>query len=451
MRKEWIYCDGGGGLDRTAASMEPGPSARPQDRKTAIPSPSRRSILALGSLGLIGWMAGRKSALAQVGLSHDAEERDLLVVIFLRGGADGLNVVAPYGDDGYYRLRPSLALPKPTSSAADRTLDLDGFFAFHPVLAPIYPQFKEGKLAVLHAVGSNDHTRSHFEAMSAMERGLPQASTGAASGWLARYLTASRTDRDSPLRAVALGPILPDSLRGGGTGNAVRSVADYRLNADSRFERLLKLAYAGGDDEAVQAGRDTLKILDALNKLDPKGYRAGTYPQTELGEGLKQTALLAKAGVGLEVACLDKGGWDTHVAQGGTTGWLASQLDDVAKSLAGFVADMGERMARTTVVVMTEFGRRAYENTGLGTDHGRASFMFLMGGGVKGGKVYADWPGLAEHKLEEQGDLRVTTDYRNVLAEVLERRMALQDSQAVFEGLNPKSVGALQDGTRRLF
>ncbi len=443
MKREWIWCDGGGKVEGRGSKDDSRAGLSDSALNPQPASLARRNVLALGSLGLIGWMAGRKSALAQVGLSADAEDRDLLVVVFLRGGADGLNVVAPIGDDDYFKLRPNLALQKPTASVSDRTLDLDGFFAFHPALAPIYPQYKEGRLAVLHGVGSGDQTRSHFEAMSAMERGLANATTGEASGWLARYLSESQTSQDSPLRAVALGAILPDSLRGGRAGNAIRSVSDFRLEGGAEFERLLKIVYGKGEDEATRAGADTLRILDALNKVDPQARPNAGYPASELGEGLRQTALLAKAGVGLEVACLDKGGWDTHVAQGASTGWLAGLLDDVAKSLAAFVQDMGDRMGRTTVVVMTEFGRRAYENTGLGTDHGRASFMFLLGGGVKGGKVYADWPGLAAHQLDTEGDLRVTTDYRNVLAEVLERRMKFEGSAKVFEGLVSRSVGAL--------
>jgi len=395
----------------------------------------------LGVLGLFG--LGR-SALAQIGLSSSAEDRDLLVVIFLRGGMDGLNAVPPYGEDAYHRLRPNLALAAPKGTG-DRAIDLDGFFGLHPSLAPLLPSFRDGQMAILHAVGSGDQSRSHFEAMSAMERGLPNALTGAGSGWLARYLSATQAADDSPLRAVALGSMLPDSLRGGSAGNAIRSVSDFKLAGDAssreRFERLLKVVYAQGDDESSHAGRDTLRVLDALKSVDAAKTGRYGYPEGELGEGLRQVALLAKAGVGLEVAALDKGGFDTHVAQGVGTGWLAGLLDDIARSLVAFQADMGDRMKRTTIVVMTEFGRRAYENTPLGTDHGRASAMFLLGGAVKGGKVYGKWPGLEIDQLEDEGDLRVTTDYRNVLAEILERRMGFSQSAGLFEGLRPAPVG----------
>jgi uncharacterized protein (DUF1501 family) len=405
---------------------------------------TRRNAIALGGIGMLGFLAIRRSALAQVSLSKDTGTRDLLVVVFLRGGADGLSLVPPYGEDAYHKGRPNLRLAGPRESGGAKALDLDGFFGLHPSLAPLLPEYREGRMAVVHAAGSGDQTRSHFEAMSAMERGLPDAVAGPASGWLARYLTESQSPQDSPLRAVALGTIMPDSLRGGTAGSVIRSVSDFRIAGRSgdRFADLLKLAYSGGKDEAYQAGRDTLEILDALKKLDPKTARAGaSYPDSDLGEGLRQVAMLDSAGVGLEVACLDKGGWDTHVAQGITTGWLPGLLDDLGSSLAAFVKDMGPRMSRTTVVVMTEFGRRAYENTGLGTDHGRASAMLLLGGGIRGGKVYTDWPGLSKDQLEPPGDLRVTTDYRSVLAEVLERRMAFGRPGEIFEGLGSSRVG----------
>lgn len=438
MRKDWTTCDGTGGLDAPLSSV-------PRRFHASVPLISRRNALALGSIGLLGFLANRRSALSQVALSQQAESRDLLVVIFLRGGADGLSVVPPHGEDAFHRGRPTLGLgaPKRSVASTDKAIDLDGFFGLHPTLAPLVPEFKEGSMAVVHAVGSADQSRSHFEAMSAMERGLPNAVSGAASGWLARFLTETQTAGDSPLRAVALGSILPDSLRGGVGGSAIRSVEDFQITGKgaNEFQKLLKIAYASGDDEAQRAGRDTLRILDSLGKLDQKEYRGKAgYPESELGEGLKQVAILAKAGVGLEVACLDKGGWDTHFAQGGSTGLLAGLLDDLARSIVSFTNDMGERMKRTTVLVMTEFGRRAYENSTLGTDHGRGSMMFLIGGGIKGGKVYGEWPGLEEHQLED-GDLRVTTDYRTVLSEVLERRMHFASTDRIFEGLRASSIG----------
>lgn len=411
----------------------------------------RRSFLLAGSLGLVGWLAAPKTALAQMALRPEGEpEGDALVVIFLRGGMDGLNAVAPYAEEDYYRLRPTLALARPndrTRAQSDRVIDLDGFFGLHSALQPLAPIFERGELGIVHAVGSGDQTRSHFEAMSAMERGLSGGTAGTSGGWLARYLQATAREGDTPMRAVSLTSTTPDSLLGATHAVNLYNVAEYRLDGEYGFRQKLAAMYGEGEDAISIAGRDTLDVLKKLDKLDPRAYApssGATYPDSELGQGLKQTAMLLKNGVGLEVACLDRGGWDTHVTQGAGTGWLASQLDDVGKSMAAFAADMGAGMKRTTVIAMTEFGRRVYENTGLGTDHGRGSCLFAMGGGVVGGKVHAKWPGLKEEQLEGPGDLRVTTDYRDVLGEALLKRSRLQEIGNVFLGHEPKPVGVFR-------
>ena len=346
-------------------------------------------------------------------------------------------------------MRPGLGIGGPDSRSrpvSERALDLDGYFGLHPALGPLLPYFKDDQLAIVHAVGSQDRTRSHFEAMNTMERGLDSQSGGTASGWLARHLMAMPPRTGSPMRAVALGSIMPDSLRGGTGAIAIQSLDEFRLEANGRspevVERALAELYRTGSDPMTAAGRDTLKVLDAMRKLSPGSYRSegAPYPNSDLGAGLRQVAMLIKADLGLEVAALDKGGWDTHVAQGTTSGWLASLLEDVASSLHAFASDIGPTMKRVTVVVQTEFGRRAYENSALGTDHGRASCLFVLGGGTRGGRVYGDWPGLADEKLEE-GDLRVTTDYRQILAEVLEKRLHNAATERVFPGLSAQPLG----------
>lgn len=396
---------------------------------------SRRSLLA----GALGLAAG--SALSQISLRQRRDpDAPVLVVLFLRGGCDGLNTVVPFGEDEYYRLRPSLALRKRD------VLDLDGFFGLHPSLAPLLPHFREGRLAVVHAVGSQDRTRSHFEAMSAMERGVAAASEHASSGWVARYLN-ERATGPSPLRSIAFSNVLPDSMRGGTSGIALENLKQYRLRGDGaqarRLCRSLAALYSSGEDVLTQAGRATLEALELVENLPAAPSASEPYPESELGLAFAQTAQLIHAGIGLEVACLEKGGWDTHVAQGATTGWHSLLLEDLARSLSAFAADVAEHLSRVTVVVMTEFGRRAYENAGLGTDHGRASVMFLLGEGVVGGKVHGDWPGLAPERLEEPGDLRVTTDYRSVLAEVLRRRMALRKVDGVLPGFSGAGIGTV--------
>lgn len=429
---------------------------------------TRRQILTGATLAAAGAAAGfgrNLSALAQVALHPQPQLRDgdTLVVLFLRGGADGLNIVVPHGDEDYYRLRPTLALAKPndrTALTAARSLDLNGFFGLHPALAPLLPLYQNGQMAVVHAVGSGDQTRSHFEAMATMERGVSGMS-GTASGWLARHLTATAQETESPLRTVAVTDTMPDSLRGATNATVLQNLAEFRLTTGTGN----KSFHAAPRAEAVQAtlgelygeapsapntprldraGKETLAAMEAIRRLDPAGYRpaAGAkYPAGEVGNALRQVACLLKGEVGLEVACVDMGGWDTHVAQGRDAGWQPLRLAELGGALGAFAIDLGARMERVTVVVMTEFGRRAYENTGAGTDHGRASCLFLLGGGLSqgsGGRVYGEWPGLAQDKLDGPGDLRVTTDYRDVLAEVLERRLKNTKLDVVFPGYTPE-------------
>ena len=407
----------------------------------ATGSISRRSLLVGSGLALLG-IGSRGTALGQLAVRtrKNAADGNTLVVIFLRGGVDGLNVVVPYAEDSYYRARPTLAIARPNDRKAareDRALDLDGFFGLHPSLAPLLPLYAAGQVALVHAIGSMDSTHSHFEAMNAMERGLALSGSGDSSGWLARHLLTASGSR-SPLRAVSIGDTMPDSLRGASTALALDSLDDFRLEGDAQFRSALDRLYAAGDDPLTSAGRQTLKALDAIHKMPEADHR--TYPDTELGRGLRQVAKLIKSGIGLEVACLDKTGWDTHVAQGAGTGILASQLRELGEALAEFARDMGSLMNRVTVVAQTEFGRRVQENDGFGTDHGHGSVMFLLGAGVKPG-VHAEWPGLEEEKLSGPGDLQVTTDYRNVLAEVLSARLQNAQSSRVFPGLQPSFPG----------
>ena len=444
--KDWCFCDGDGGLER--------------------PRPTRRSVLKGGAVAAAtAWAAlGLKpSALAQVALRKDGEDGrrgDILVSIFLRGAADGLSMAVPFGDDDYYRARPTIGIAAPAKSATvgdgrdGKAVRLDDFFGLHPALAPLAPLYHDGTMAVVHAVGSGDQTRSHFEAMAAMERGLFTDADRESSGWLARHLLTAPPfgATPSPLRAVVFSNVLFDSLRGATDVSVLTSLADFKLNLP-RPELAQSLAQLYGDgvaaDAVTKAGHETLAVLETLKRLDPANYtpaNGAEYPGSGLGGGLKQTACLIKAGVGMEVACLDRGGWDTHVGQGGATGWLASQLDDVAKSVAAFVRDLGpEGMEQVALLIQTEFGRRVRENSGLGTDHGRASCLFALGGGVNGGRVYGKWPGLKPEQLEAPGDLRVTTDYRDVLAEVVAKRLGNADHlREVFPRAQPRFLGMLR-------
>lgn len=402
---------------------------------------TRRALLGGGILGAT--LMFRKDSFAQALFRKNG---NVIVVVFLRGGADGMTLVVPYAEEAYYRARPTLAVARP-GRAAQASLRLDDRFALNPSLRSLMPLYEGGDLAMVHAVGSQDRTRSHFEAMSAMERGAARDGESINGGWLARYLLAT-SSLSAPLRAVGFGATMPESLNGATQAVAIESLDHYRLDVPHESRRevasLLDALFASGSDPYSEAARNTLRALEAVGDYDPatsKPEGGALYPDTSLGNALKQVAFLVRKDVGLEVACVDaadRGGWDTHVAQGP---WISGLLDDLGGSLAAFRKDLGTEMSRVTVVVQTEFGRRLAENSGYGTDHGRASVMFAMGGGVNGGRVVCDWPGLAPENLEGPGDLRVTTDYRDVLSEMLESRLGRDDVSEVFPGHVRKPVG----------
>ena len=369
---------------------------------------------------------------------NTAPRGDTLVVVFLRGAADVLNMVVPHGEDAYYALRPTLGIPRPDdlkSKQEERTVDLDGFFGFHPNMQPLLEAWHSRQLAIIHACGAPDESRSHFKAMELMERGVDDE-LGPASGWIGRHLATLDTGNPSPLRAVGMGTRPQRSLSGTVPVSALRSIADYHFGGDQLALKQMRAAlnYVYQGDEL---GQDTLSIMDSLQKLDPLKYNSPVnYPDTEFGLGLKQTAMLIKAQVGLEVSAIDLGGWDTHFAQGAARGLMPNLMKDLAEGLTAFHADMFDHMSKITTVTMSEFGRRAYENGSLGTDHGHGSMMMVLSGNVDGGKAHGEWPGLQEGQLIGPGDLAVTTDYRDVLSEILVKRLnnpAVTDVFPVFQ------------------
>ena len=364
---------------------------------------------------------------------------DTLVVVFLRGAADVLNMVMPHGEDAYYQLRPSLGIARPDDSSAkkeDRAVDLDGFFGFHPTMQPLLEAWQSEHLAIIHACGAPDESRSHFKAMELMERGVDDE-RGPASGWIGRHLATLNTGNSSPLRAVGMGTRPQRSLSGSVPASALRSIADFHLGGDPRALQQMRAALSTVYQDDV-LGQDTLSIMDTLQKLDPTNYQSPNYPDTEFGMALKQTAMLIKADVGLEVSAVDLGGWDTHFAQGAASGLMPNLMKDLAEGLAAFHADMADNMNQLTTVTMSEFGRRASENGSLGTDHGHGSMMMVMGGNVNGGKVHGQWPGLAEGQLVGPGDLAVTTDYRDVLSEILTKRLKNPATNEIFPDYQSK-------------
>ena len=391
---------------------------------------SRRSALKLGALGLVPWLLS-PSALSQIKL--DSKRRGhSLVVLFLRGGSDGLNMLVPYHEDAYYRARPSLAIPRPNDTTVKeefRSVLINDHFALHPSLRPLKKWYDQGTMALVHAVGSQDETRSHFEAMSAMERGASNGISGEPSGWLARYLNKTKDQSDTPLRAVAWANTMPDSLRGAPSPIVVQSISDFQLNTDAEFLEMLKDQYSshGSQPESLvhNAGAQTLEALAKIEKLDPKNYKASSgaiYPATAIGQGFREVACLLKSELGLEIACLEDTGWDSHFAQGGTVGIHANNLNSVATTVDAFLTDLGPRAKEITLIVMTEFGRQVEENASLGTDHGRASVMMAFGD-VDGGKILGDWPGLEKPKPGGVWDLKPVNDYRKVLTGFLAPKM----------------------------
>ena len=399
-----------------------------------------------GAVAWPAWLPRLAFAPAQT-----APRGDTLVVVFLRGAADTLNLIVPHGEADYYERRPTLGIPRPDdtrAAPAARTVDLDGFFGLHPALKPLLPAWQAGHLAAVHACGAPDESRSHFRAMELMERGVDDE-RGPASGWIGRHLATLNTGNPSPLRAIGLGAMPQRSLSGAAPVSALRSITDFHLGGDARaaaqFQAALGTLYAG--PEPLDAtGRETLGILDTLQALDPAAYvpaGGAAYPDLEFGLGLRQIAMLMKAEVGLEVAAIDLGGWDTHFAQGGSVGLMAGLIADLGQGLAAFHADTAAQASRLTVVVISEFGRRVQENGSLGTDHGHGSAMLLLGGHVAGGRVHGRWPGLTPEALIGPGDLAVTTDYRDVLAEVVRLRLNNSALAEVFPGYTPVPVGVV--------
>ena len=393
---------------------------------------SRRNFLKITGLGSAGALAPRLLLAAD---QNDGPD-DIIISVFLRGAADGLNIVPPHGDDDYYRLRPGLAIAPPGSEQG--ALDLDGFFGFHPGMAALLPVYQSGELAVIHACGSPSPSHSHFEAQDLMERGLTDSS-GSFNGWLGRYLAYRMDDSFSVFHAVGMGNTVPRTLAHDASTIAIDRIDDFSLLVPeaqkAETEALLQALYSG--NSPLESGaRDTLAAVDTLDSADPEQYppqRGAAYPDTNFGAQLQAIAQLVRADVGVRAAALSLGGWDTHEGEAAT---LDSQTAELAQALAAFNTDMGDGMHNITLVTHTEFGRRAYENGSAGTDHGHASFMLAMGKNVNGGKVYADWPGLRDQDLYGAGDLALTTDYRNVLGELISQRTAGMPMELLFPGFD---------------
>ena len=401
---------------------------------------TRRAFMKGGAMAVVGASAVpsflTRSVLAQATTAQAQGKK--LVVIFQRGAADGLNIVVPHREKAYYELRPTIAIPQ------NQVIDLDGFFGLHPAMSPLKPLWDQGHLAVVHACGSPDPTRSHFDAQDFMESGTP-GFKATPDGWLNRALAAEDAARrvhkpESAFRAVALGSQIPRTLQGKVPAVAVGNVGDFSVGGQNPAAAPIATSFESMYDQSVNAvlhgtGSETFQAVKMLKATDPGKYTpapGANYPNGAFGNSLKQIAQLMKANLGVEAAFADIGGWDTHQNQGSVNGQLANRLKEFSESIAAFWIDMGDQAENITLASMSEFGRTVHQNGTGGTDHGHANVMFALGGPVHGRKVYGKWPGMGKGQLYEDRDLAITTDFRQVLGEAAFKTLGARNLNIVF-------------------
>lgn len=399
----------------------------------------KNSSIGLASFGLMSAAPEFLHQFASAQVKGGSGRRKTLVTIFQRGAVDGLNMVVPYGDSEYYDLRKSIAIPKPGQTGG--AIDLDGHFGLHPAMKPLESLWGSKQLAIIHSSGSPDNTRSHFDAQDYMESGTP-GFKGTRDGWLNRLLQGNPAKVDSPFRAVSMTQSLPRALYGKAPAVAMSNLSDFSIKA-GLYTADLKGGFEGiyqdnAKDSLGETGKETFEAVNFLKKADPAKYKpenGANYPNTQFGRSMMQIAQLIKAGVGLEIGFTDTGSdirWDTHTNEGGPNGQMANFLRTFSQSIAAFALDLGRRMDDVVLVTMSEFGRTARENGGRGTDHGHGNAMLLLGNSVKGGKVYGDWKGLRDDQLNEGRDVPVTTDFRDVFAELASRHLGNNDLNSLF-------------------
>lgn len=401
----------------------------------------RRFLGASGGLAALAALSGSWFPRVVLG-AQPRSGRDVLLSIYLRGGADGLTMCVPFGEDRYYDLRPRLAVPRPGSGSGVDAHDLDGFFGLPPALAPLLEPYRAGHLLVVHATGSPDPSRSHFDAQRFMEIGKP-GDISLRTGWLGRHLdTIGPKDVDAVLRAVGIGAGLPVTLQGGPATLPVPDLDKFTITGPSstRATRLsyLNQMYAGAREPVRTAALDTFETIGLLDRIDFAGYtpaNGAVYDTRGFGYSLKTSAALVKAGVGVEALHVDLGGWDTHATQGVFTGQMADLMTTLSNNLLAFYRDVMTDGYNVTAVVVSEFGRRAAENASSGSDHGHGNCLFCLGRGIDGGRVLSYWPGLDD--LYEDRDLHVTIDYRDILAEIVDRRLGNPHLAQIFPGYAP--------------
>ncbi len=408
---------------------------------------TRRALIKTGSLGLVSLGVSNSgfgpAFLSRTAAAVETGRRKVLVTVFQRGAMDGLMAVTPLAEERRLaKLRPRLEMGGARSAGEDRLIDLGNDFGLHPGFEPLLESWRDGDLAIVHEVGSPDPTRSHFDAQDYMESGTP-GRKGTPSGWLNR-VAGLLGHEATPFRSVSMTAALPRSLYGDQPALAVSRLEDFQVRlpgapsasgvAGQGFEAL----YADASQELLRdAGSETFEAVDLLAGLDLDAYRparGARYPNGELGRSLRQVAQLIKADVGLEIAFAESGGWDTHVQQGTAQGSFAQRSNDLARSIAAFWIDLGERRDDVVLMTMTEFGRTVRENGSGGTDHGHGSCLFVLGNEIDGGKVHGSPGGLDEDRLYEGRDLPVTTDFRSVFAGVAESHLGVSGGGVIFPG-----------------
>ena len=385
---------------------------------------SRRVFIKSGAAAMVT-VGFAPSYLARAAAAAGSRKK-LLIAIFQRGAVDGLNMVVPHGEAEYYRARPTIAIAKPGS--ADGALDLDGFFGLHPRMAAFKPIWDRGDLAVVHATGSHDTTRSHFDAQDYMESATPGIKS-THDGWLNRYLAQSGLMDRNPLRGVALTSQMPRSLQGPAPALAMGNASEFAvadMGARATFEEIYQAAKDRTLNGTANEAFEAMKMLAKKTSASYTPSNNAMYPRSPFGQALQEIARLAKSDVGLEVAFAESTQWDHHVNEGSSQGQIANRLDDFSRGIAALAQDLGERMADTVILTMSEFGRAVAENGSRGTDHGHGNAMFVIGGGVRGRRVYGTWPGLRLDDRFEGRDLAVTTDFRVVFDEILRKHLAAQ-------------------------
>ncbi|HXG54385.1 MAG TPA: DUF1501 domain-containing protein [Vicinamibacterales bacterium] len=412
---------------------------------------SRRIFLKDGALALVS-LGFAPTFLARTVEGAQGTRQKILITIFQRGAVDGLNMFVPFGEADYYAARPSLAIAKPGADA-NTAVDLDGFFGMHPRMRPLKALWDSGSMAVVHACGSHEDTRSHFDAQDYMESATPGVKS-TPDGWMNRYLHAKEHQKATPFRAVALAQQLPRALQGTAPALAIGQISQFGIRAGQSTDMVqssFEAEYAAAAGSVLHStGREAFDAVRMMKQADPAQYapsNGAEYPRSPFGEALKQIAQLVKADVGLEVAFAESGNWDHHANEGSATGILANRLDDLARGIAALTRDLGDRMADVVVMTMSEFGRAVAENGTRGTDHGHGNAMMIIGGGVRGDKVYGKWPGLSREQRHDGRDLAITTDFRAVFNEVVRGHLGLTDTARVFPGFTGAQRLGLFKGT----